>query len=288
MRFLLVIVLLVPLGCGAQAYKPDRGAATSMESTADMEPAMAVDSSGSGGEGDAAEPMPSENALRRKIIYTAEVDLVVEGFAEVPKQVEQLAKEYGGYVANSEVSGSPGSRRRGRWTIRVPVERYPEFLDAAQGLGEVRRVSSNSRDVSEEYYDVEARIRNKRRTEERLLAQLEDPAGKLRDILEIERELDRVREKIEQMEGRMRVLTDLTSLTTVTISVEEIKRYVSEEAPAYSTRLGRSWHNSIDTLKSAAENSSIAVIAALPWVGLLLVPVIALWLLVRILRKRRR
>ncbi len=235
----------------------------------------------------AEEPLPAEAALKRKIVYTAEVDLIVEDFEPVPEQVETLAEQFDAYVANSTVSGSPGSPRTGHWTIRVPVERYEEFLAAARQLGEVRRVSVDSQDVTEEYYDVEARIRNKKKTESRLLRHLEDATGKLEEILEVEKELDRVCEEIERVEGRLRVLKDLTSLTTIQLTVSEIKDYVPEEAASYATRVRRGFQASIATLVSAAQGLSIAVIVLLPWLVILLVLGVLSFALWRLVRTRR-
>jgi len=232
-------------------------------------------------------PLPSASALQRKIIYTAEVQLVVEAFDSIPAEVEALAKRSDGYVASSAVTGSPGRPRSGQWTIRVPVERYDEFLTAVKQLGEVQRVSTDSKDVSEEYYDLESRIRNKKKEESRLLELLADATGKLEEILSVERELARVREEIERMEGRVRVLDDLTTLTTVTLRISEIKDYVPEQAPTYATRVRRAWSGSIDTLVSTAKTVSIAVVAAAPWLAVLLVPVILLVLLLRMRRRRK-
>jgi hypothetical protein len=158
---------------------------------------------------------------------------------------------------------------------------------AVKELGEVHRVSTDSKDVSEEYYDLESRIRNKKKQESRLLELLADATGKLEEVLSVERELARVREEIERMEGRVRVLDDLTTLTTVTLRINEIKDYMPEQAPTYGTRVRRAWSGSIDTLVVTAQQLSIAVVAALPWLGVLLVPVILLVLLLRMRRRRR-
>jgi hypothetical protein len=232
------------------------------------------------------QPLPGSNALQRKIIYTADVELVVEEFDSIPAKVETLVEEFEGYVAGSTVTGAPGRPRSGQWTIRVPVQRYGTFLTAVQKLGEVHRVSSDSKDVSEEYYDLEARIGNKKKQEVRLLELLADATGKLEDVLSVERELARVREEIERMEGRVRVLNDLTSLTTVELTINEIKDYVPEEAPTYTTRVRRVFQNSVNSLVSAAVGLSIVVVAVLPWLGVLLVPAIVIILIVR--RRRRR
>jgi hypothetical protein len=197
-----------------------------------------------------------------------------------------LVQDFEGYIAGSTVTGTPGSPRSGKWTIRVPVEGYGKFLTAVQKLGEVHRVSSDSKDVSEEYYDLETRISNKETQEARLLELLADATGKLEEVLSVERELARVREEIERMKGRVRVLNDLTSLTTVELSITEIKDYVPEEAPTYTVRVRRALEGSINSLVSAAVELSILVVAVLPWLGVLLVPAIVTVLFVR--RRRRR
>ena len=279
-----VLIVLVALGCGARSQKATP-LASDAAATAMMEQIGLADSSASTGEADSGEPLPNRSTLERKIIYTADIDLVVEQFDSVPKQVEALAGRFDGYVASSDVSGSPGYPRTGRWTLRIPVAHYEECLAAARELGEVRKVSSDSQDVSEEFYDVEARIRNKKKEETRLLELLEHTTGKLEEILAVERELSRVRGEIEQVEGRLRVLNDLTSLTTINLSVDEIKDYVPEETATYLTRVRRGFSASIAALISTAQALSIAVIVLLPWMAVLLVVGIVVMLLWRLCRR---
>ena len=83
--------------------------------------------------------------------------------------------------------------------------------------------TTDSQDVTEEYYDVEARIKNKRVEEERLLKHLEQSTGKLEDILKVEKEISRVRGEIERQQGRLQYLDKLSALTTVTITLHERK-----------------------------------------------------------------
>ncbi len=222
------------------------------------------------------EPIVSTSpGANRKIIYNGQIDLVVEDFSGVPELVVELVKKYDAYVASSKLHGASGSNRRATWTIRVPVDRYEEFVNAAKVLGEVKSVGTTSSDVSEEYYDVEARVRNKTKEEERLLKLLEERPGKLEDVIAIERELSRVREELERMQGRMRVLADLTSLTTVNLSIEEIKNYQPPQAPTLSTRVRRSFEGSTAAIRNAGESLLIAAVALAPWLpiaGVVLVP----------------
>ncbi len=276
----LLLIALMALGCGGEDQSVPAEGNMAGELSDRIDPSGATTDPGVG------QPLPSSDTLQRKIIYTADVELVVEEFNSIPSKVETLVEEFEGYVAGSTVTGAPGRPRSGQWTIRVPVRRYGKFLTAVQKLGEVHRVSSDSKDVSEEYYDLEARIGNKEKQETRLLELLADATGKLEEVLSVERELARVREEIERMEGRVRVLNDLTSLTTVELTINEIKDYVPEEAPTYATRVRRAFEGSVDLLVSAAVELSIVVIAMLPWLGVLLIPATVIILLVR--RHRRR
>ncbi len=204
-------------------------------------------------------------SLDRKIIYSANIELAVEDFSGVPDRVISLVKEYDAYVADSTLSGSTGENRRGIWTIRVPVARFEDFVNAAKGLGELVKVATSSRDVSEEYYDVDARIRNKTKEDERLLKLLEERPGKLEDVIAIERELSRVREELERMQGRMRVLQDLTSLTTVELTIVEIRDYEPPQAPTLATRIRRTFLASISALRMAGEAALLAAVGITPW-----------------------
>ena len=221
---------------------------------------------------------PVEN---RKIIYRAKIELAVEDFGPVPSAVAELVKKVDGYVADSTLGGTPGIARQGTWKVRVPVARFDEFVAAAKGIGELVTASTQSEDVSEEYFDVEARIRNKTKEEERILKLLEERTGKLADVIEVERELSRVREETERMQGRIRVLADQTTFTTVDISVSEIRGYVPPAAPDLSTRVSRSFAGSVDGLRTFGESLLVGLAALTPWIPVLLVVCLPFYLFVR-------
>jgi hypothetical protein len=170
----------------------------------------------------------------------------------------------------------------------VPVEKFDSFVTNAKGLGELVRAGTSSEDVSEEYFDVDARVRNKTKEEERLLKLLEDRPGKLDDVLIVERELSRVREEIERLQGRLRLLADLTSLTTISLSIQEIRDYVPAQAPTFGTRVGRAFGGSISSLQLIGENLLIAAAAFVPWLPIVaLLTAIGYWVLRKVLRWTR-
>ncbi|NQU22051.1 MAG: DUF4349 domain-containing protein [Candidatus Nealsonbacteria bacterium] len=272
MRFLPLFVLLA-VGCGAYQsgdkadYETSAGADSAVNATAD------------------GSALPNSEAIERKIIYTSDVDLVVEEFDDVPEKVEKLVDQFQGYLASSNISGSPGRPRSGRWTIRVPDDRADEFLAEVKTLGELRSIGSEAQDVTEEYYDLQGRLTGKKQTRERLQKHLEESTGKLEEILAVETQIERVQGEIEQMEGRMRVLKKLTALTTVNLTIDEIKDYEPEEAAGYLTRMRRAVGNSLSRLWGGAQNFSIGFVAALPWFLVFAVPLVVVW---KIWKWRRR
>jgi hypothetical protein len=228
-----------------------------------------------GGAADAAQ------ALKRRIVYNATVDLVVEDFSDVPVKIDNLVGKFNAIVADSNVRGSSGSPRRGMWKLRVPTASFDALLAEARKLGELVSEGRNSQDVSERYYDLEARIRNKKLQEQRLLAMMEASADKLEQLLKIEEHLARVRGEIEQMEGQLRVLSDLTELATVTLQIDEVKGYVPPQAPTFTARIGRSFSNSIGDLTWIGQGISVGAVYLAPWLAVMAIPAYVAYRLLR-------
>jgi Flp pilus assembly protein TadB len=218
--------------------------------------------------GDDAQAADTEDAGKRHIIYEATLSLVVESMSDTEAALGKVLTQFNGYVADSNISGRQGDHLSGRWQVRIPVDRFEEFLAAAAKLGVTENRQQTAQDVSEEFVDLTARIANKKRLEERIVELLDTSSGKITDVIAVEQELARVRGEIEQMEGRLRYLANRTELTTVTISAREEHDYVSPEAPTYVTRIEQTWAGSLASLRSFAEHMSLAAVAAAPWVAL--------------------
>ncbi|MBN2024298.1 MAG: DUF4349 domain-containing protein [Pirellulales bacterium] len=224
----------------------------------------------------------------RKIVHTATLHVAVEEFDPVPGAVAAVADRFGAYVARSDVDNASRAARRGTWTIRVPVDRYDACLEALRQLGEIDNESADSKDVTEEFYDLDVRIRNKKRQEDRLVRLLDEATGKLDEILSVERELARVRGEVEQMEGRLRVLADLTALATIHLNVREIPIHKTPDVPGYATRARRTFQTSLHCLIDACQGLSLLVVMVLPWVGVLAALGLGIWGAGRIVRLLRR
>jgi hypothetical protein len=206
-------------------------------------------------------------AMPRKIIYTATVDMVCEKLTDSARKLSDIVKAHSGFIADSNVVGSAGDAKSGTWKVRIPVERFDAFMTALGGVGEVQSANVSSQDVSEEFYDLEARIKNKRVEEGRLIQHLKQSTGKLNEILAVEREISRVREEVERMEGRQRFLANQTALTTVTVSMREIRSVAvaREEQPTLLTQMQRTFGGSLAALGDFVKGVILFLIGALPW-----------------------
>jgi len=216
----------------------------------------------------------ADATANRKIIYTARLNVVVEDFVDVPQSVRSLVKQYGGFISVSNVGSMQGRSRSGSWTIRIPVDQYQDFLSATGELGQTASLSQNADDVSEEFFDAKARVSNKKKLEARIVKLLEKSDHKIQHVIEVERELGRVREEIECIEGRIRYLTDRTSLTTVHLNIREQRNYVPETAPTFTSRISSAWTASLVRFQLTAEN--LAVFAVGNFLGFCVLAAIAL------------
>jgi len=233
------------------------------------------------GEEKPAEARGHEGAIpSRKIIYTTDLRLAVDGFEAAAERLKQLVHERpGAFIARSDVSGSSGSSRSGQWTIRVPVEHQDGLVAELMKLGELQRAALDSKDVTEEYFDVESRIKNKKVEEERLLEHLKRTTAKLEEILAVEREISRVRGEIEQAQGRLNLLANLTALATVTVHIVERVEYVPDTAAGFGTTIGRTFSGSVNSIVAVGKAIILMVVAVVPWlVTLTLFVGLPLWL----------
>src|SRR5437773_5664546 len=114
-----------------------------------------------------------------------------------------------------------GQVRSATMEVKVPANRFDEGLSGLAPIGKLESVNVSAEDVGEEFTDATARMANARRLETRLIELIATRTGKLKDVLDVEQELARVREEIERYEGRLRYLQAHAALSTLTISVHE-------------------------------------------------------------------
>jgi len=154
----------------------------------------------------------------RMLIWRAWLTLEVRDVAAGIDNAAEVAAQFGGYVeSKSEESESSGSM-----SMRIPADRFRSAVGALEGLGEVVRKSVSGQDVTEQYVDIEARLKTKKELRDRL-QQLLSKAKDVKDVIAIETELNRIQADIDSMEARMRVLKGQVDYATVDVSFKKKK-----------------------------------------------------------------
>lgn len=262
---LLVALALSLVGCAGAAPSPMRQAS----SGADTGQAASAPS----GMAPAAPPVPAEGssggaaqeAWDRYVIRNADLRLVVKDVEAASAEVEKVATEAGGYVAQSNTRRED-SRVLADISIQVPAESFDRVVEQLRRLAvTVDYAKTSTQDVTEEYVDNEARLRNLRAAEEST-QRLLDKTTKMEDILAVRRELTSLRGEIEKIEGRQNYLKRRVEMSTINVHL------TTEASTALAA--GRSGWDPLANAQVAWESSLSFISRA---VDVLVVLIVFLW-----------
>jgi hypothetical protein len=220
------------------------------------------------------------------VIRTATLRIVTKDFDGVRLAIEGIVAAAGGFVDQMTVTGDAGSPRALRGTLRIPSGGLGEAADRLRRLGQVTEDSQGSQDVTDQLIDIEARLASARATERRLTELLRDRTGKLSDVLDVERELARVRVDIERLDAETANIGRRVSYATLNIDIVEERKAGFDPGPlSLASRFRVAW---ADGLEAALESVAWSLLFLLR-VG----PFLVLWIVVlasgrRILRRALR
>jgi len=264
---LLVICLLVPVACASAPLVGESAEGA-------MPPGWEEDYKEAG-----TDTLLSTTEEERMIVRNGDMSLVVEDVVSARDEIAQLAVRFDGYVVSSRISGEEQDMR-GWISIRVPDDEFEPTLAELRELAvRVTSESTDSRDVTEEYVDLQSRLRNAEATESQYLALLEKAAD-VEDILRIYDSLSRVRSEIEQIKGRMQYLERTSSMSLISVNLKPV---------ATAKPLIRAGWSALEILKAAVRG----IVIFGQWLGIIvvwLVIFIPVWgtILGIILWRRRR
>lgn len=236
-----------------------------------------------GGTGD--EPLEAQQS-GRKIIFTANLSVRSEDVGRSFNDAAALARSHGGYIEKSQYTndGENSLNRSAAVTIRVPTQNYDSLVASLRGMAGVTvdTEGSNSKEVTEEYTDLQSRQRNLERTEQQYLVLL-DQAKSIQEILTVQDRLSGVRSQIEQIQGRLKVLDDLADFATVNVSIAPVIAKVEEPSGGWklSQVFVESWQGSVEVARYAAAAAIVALVAV-AWLG---VPAVLVYLVARRVRR---
>ncbi len=197
----------------------------------------------------------------RMVIKSGTLNIVVKDIEGTVEKIVQYTQEKSGWVVSSrvtEVKEVPS----GMITVRVPTENFDEAIDYFKGLAEkVSYEGTNARDVTEEYVDLQSRLKNLEATEAQLLKIMER-SGTIPDVLAVQRELTNVRGQIEMTKGRMQYLERNVEMASITVNLalaEEVLPIPPSEKwlPVYVAK--RAWRSVLASLR--------AISYLLIWIG---------------------
>jgi hypothetical protein len=229
----------------------------------------------------------------RMIIWTGNISLIVKDAEEGLEEVEAIAKDVGGYVVNSN-SWRQDDQVRANLTIRVPAEEFDTAMARLEDLAiEVEHRNVSTEDVTEEYTDLDARLRNLEATETELLellTEVRERTSKAEDVLAVYREITNIRGQIEQLKGRMQYLEKMTAMAT--INIELIPDVLAKPLVVAGWRPTGTAANAlrtlIRTLQRVVDAAIWLIIYALPTLVVVAIPFFILWLIWRRWRRSRK
>lgn len=296
---LLLVCTAVLTACSAGSSHPKEDAAEtpgySTSSTAgemgnagmtgaagDASPRAPQEDLGNGGDsgalGAAARPSDGE-----KLIENLYYQIETLQFDDSIKKVQSLYESLGGYVQESRVEGLSGQGlRSSHYVLRIPQDKSAQLKDRTAELGNVLRTDSNIENVTDEYYDIEARLKSLRAQEERLLALLEK-SGSLEDIVQLEKALSDVTYQIEKLTGTLRNYDSLIQYMTVTIDLQEVTKEteVSQAPVTLGERISTQFHSTMTGLGNFGEAFLVFLVGSLPVLLLLALAAVIVILIVR-------
>jgi hypothetical protein len=165
--------------------------------------------------------LESQSQPSRKLVRDATLDLEVKAYQPAVDTITALATADGGYLDSSNSQRGGNGKLQGTVVAKVAPDKLDAFLLKLRELGDLKNQSVSTEDVTKDYYDTQARLDNSRRMETQLQELLKRDTGRVSDLLQVERELGRVRGEIEQMQGQLKLYDFQVQYATVTISLAE-------------------------------------------------------------------
>jgi hypothetical protein len=268
---LLALFLLVAVSC-YQDSAPEQDFASDK---APSGPSLAkMEMNGSGAEAVA----PTSTLADRKLIRQATLEIEVETVDDAARAAAEIANRHGGVLADSEFFQNADGEQRGTVRLAVPADRFADVVEELKPLGTVRLEQTDTEDVTRAYADLEIRLAVKRDTADRLRDILENRTGKLSDVLQVERELSRVIEEIERMEGQIRYYDRQVAISSITVRLYE----PGMGDPGPFAAVTRAFGAALRVLAESVAAIVYITVFLVPW---LLVAGLVGWVVVRLRRR---
>ncbi|NLZ37944.1 MAG: DUF4349 domain-containing protein [Clostridiales bacterium] len=218
-----------------------------------------------------AETATSTSAVQnRKIIYSVNMTLETRDFDSGIKIIEQLCKDQNGYIEGSTVSGQPldyaetFSYRTAYYTLRIPVKSLDSSVDSLEKTFNVKKIERSSQDITDSYYDADARLKSLKQQETRLEEMLSG-AEDLEYMIQIEDKLSEVRYQIESYYSMLQRYDGYVEYATLDIKLEEVVNYSEIKTPiSFGERIRTAFVDSWKGFVVGLQNFAVGLVFAIP------------------------
>ncbi len=265
-----------------QAYIMQRAQSALSSSLATNEPAPPPAPPPNGGE------LAAPESVGPMVVQTASLSIVAKNYDEANAAVQKLVAARGGYIEKLDSKAQSGDSRSLSVALRVPAKELEGLLADLRKLGHVEEESKSNEEVSAEYVDLQARLKVAQATERRLVELLGARTGRLEDVLDVERELARVRSEVESMQGQSALMLHRVSYATVQVELSEEYHQKLQSQSSMGAKLRNALLEGVQNLLDGIVALLIFVLnyglSILFWLALFITPA---WLIWRRLRARR-
>ncbi len=229
-----------------------------------------------------------DTARKPTVVRTTTLRIIARDFDAVRPAVENVVTAAGGFLDQLTATGGPGSVRALRGTLRIPSDRLGEVSERLRQLGQVVDDTQRSEDVSDQLVDLDARLASARTTERRLVELLRSRTGTLSDVLNVERELARVRIDVERLDAETTNIGRRVSYATVIIDIAEERKAGLTPGPlSFASRVRTAAADGVEWALESAAWTLLSLLRAGPILGLWALALGSAWLIFRRARARR-
>jgi len=225
-----------------------------------------------------------KDVTKRMIIKTGTMGIEVEKYDDAAAKVNEMVKKHGGYVSNTTSSQNSSGKKQGTLTLKVPADKYEALVAETTTLGKVMNQNINASDVTEQYVDLEARLKTQKELEQRLIKLLAEKTARLTDVVEVEQKLASVRQVIESIDGKMRYMRNQSEMSTLTLSLYEPAILTTSSGGGFFYELGQSVKKGLRGFTDILAGMITIFIALLP---VIILAVIIYWIIRRIIRNKK-
>lgn len=238
-----------------------------------------------------------QRSLQEKIIYSASVQIETVDFDAAVEGIQSLLDTYGAFLESSSVSGRSLSAARNGWqtyrhanfVIRVPVESFEAMKDSLDTVGSVLSADVYTDNITERYYDVQARVDSYEIEQQRLMDMLAK-CETVSEMIEIESRLSDVRYQLESFESMLRNWQNQVDYSTITVNISEVEEYtkVAEPHRSYWQQIGDGLRETLEDLGDFFKDLFKGIVVNLPIILIIVVlAAVVIVIVVRSGRKRR-